>query len=290
MKQKNSGEPTVAVLGLGLIGSIWARHLDDAGLLAATWNRSHKPDAPRRVASPLAAAESADVLLIVVADPPAVASVLHEIAPALTANRLVIQSSTIGSADSTAFRQKVEAAGGRYLEAPFTGSKPAAQEKKTIFYLGGDTKTVEAAESTLSRISARRIHVGTGEQACAVKLAMNLQIAAQAQALCEALHTVRQAGVSDDTFFTCMKGNASWSGLSALKEPKLRTGDFDPQFSVKHLLKDLRLLEQAAGDLPALSMMIHRLKRLSERGLSNQDFIALYRLLDGPASGPGKFT
>ena len=58
---------------------------------------------------------------------------------------------------------------------------------------------------------------------------MNLNIAAQMQALCEALALVRQAGVSDDTFFAAMKKNVGYSGLTALKEPKLRQGDYTPQ-------------------------------------------------------------
>jgi len=272
--------PRVAVFGLGLIGSIWARHLEAAGLLAATWNRTPKADAPRPAPSPRAAAEQGDVLIIVVADPPAVAHLLEAITPALTPRHLVIQSSTIGPSDSTRFRALVEATGAHYLEAPFTGSKPAAEARKTIFYLGGDETTVRAAESVLPVISAERRHIGTGEQACIVKLVMNLQIAVQAEALCEALLTARRAGVSDDTFFACMKGNASWSGVAALKEPKLRARDFSPQFSAKHLLKDLRLLEQAAGETPALGLLINRLKRASERGWTNEDFTVLYRLLE----------
>jgi len=277
MKREPTPESAVGVLGLGLIGSIWARHLHGAGRLAASWNRTPQPDFPAWTGTPREAAEKADTLIIVVADPPAVEGVLAAMRPALGPRHLVIQSSTIGPSDSARFRALVEAGGARYLEAPFTGSQPAAEAKKTVFYLGGEADTIAAAEPALALISAQRIHVGTGEQACTVKLAMNLQIATQAEALCEALFLARKAGVSDDTFFTCMKNNASWSGLASLKEPKLRAADYSPQFSVKHLLKDLRLLDPAAGGLPALNMMIARLKRASESGQGNQDFSVIYR-------------
>jgi 3-hydroxyisobutyrate dehydrogenase-like beta-hydroxyacid dehydrogenase len=271
---------SVAVLGLGLIGSVWARHLRAAGRLTACWNRTPQTGWRESVATPGEAAERADTVLVVVADPPAVASVIAAMAPALTPRHLVIQSSTIGPADSAAMFAAVTATGARYLEAPFTGSKPAAEQKQTVFYLGGEPAEVAAAEPALSLISARRIPVGTGEQACTVKLAMNLQIAVQAEALCEALHTARRAGVSDDTFFSCMKGNASWSGVAALKEPKLRTADYAPQFSVKHLLKDLRLLRTAAGPLPALDTLIDRLTAAANHGHADHDFIALYHGLE----------
>jgi len=270
-------KPRVAVLGLGLIGSIWARHLEAAGLLAAAWNRTPMPDFPRFVSTPREAAERADTVIVVVADPPAVESVLRAMLPVLTARHLVIQSSTIGPSDSTRFRALVTASGASYLESPFTGSKPAAEAKKTIFYTGGDPAAAARAESVQQHISAQRIPCGSGEQACTVKLAMNLQIGAQAQALCEAIALCRAAGVSDDTFFTCMKGNASWSGLSALKEPKLRAADYQPQFSVKHLLKDLRLLRRDTRDLPALAALIRQLEAAEQAGDRDLDFIALYK-------------
>jgi 3-hydroxyisobutyrate dehydrogenase-like beta-hydroxyacid dehydrogenase len=281
MNGEATSPPRAAVLGLGLIGSIWARHLHGAGALVASWNRTLQTDVPFWAPSPREAAEKADVMIIVVADPPAVENILHALMPVLAKRHLIIQSSTIGPSDSTRFRSLVESTGARYLEAPFTGSKPAAEARKTVFYLGGDAATIAAAEPTLSLFSAQRIHVGNGEQACMVKLVMNLQVAAQAEALCEALFLARAAGVSDDTFFTCMKGNASWSGLAALKEPKLRAADYSPQFSVKHLLKDLRLLELAGGRLPALSMIMDQLNKLVEAGLQNDDFSSLYRNLSG---------
>ncbi len=273
-----SPTPDVAVLGLGIIGSIWAGHLASAGLLAASWNRTPKPDVPGYVADPVQAVAKAKTIILVLADPPSVDAVLDAIIPALGPGHQLIQSTTIGPSDSTRFQASVTATGATYLEAPFTGSKPAAEARRTIFYLGGSVNAVAAAEPTLAALSARRIHIGTGPQACVVKLAMNLQIAAQAEALCEALWLARQAGVSDDTFFSCMKDNASWSGLSTLKEPKLRSGDFSPQFSVKHLLKDLRLLEQAGPLLPTGELLITRLAALAAAGRQDDDFIALLDL------------
>lgn len=271
--------PRIALFGLGLIGSIWARHLHEAGLLAASWNRSPKPDAPRFTPDARAAADAADVLILVVADPPAVAGILDILLPALTPRHLVIQSSTIGPADAAAFHARVTATGARYLETPFTGSKPAAETKKTVFYLGGDDATRAAAEPVLAAFSALRLPCGSVDQACTIKLAMNLQIATMTQGLVEALTLSRDAGIPDDVFFTAMKNNASWSGLAALKEPKLRARDFSPQFSVKHLLKDLRLLRDQAAPLPALDLMIARLSAADQAGLRDEDYSVIMQTL-----------
>lgn len=226
---------------------------------------------------PQDASEQADHLILVVADPAAVESVISAMHPVLGARHLVIQSSTIGPADSTHMQSLVEATGARYLEAPFTGSKPAAEAKKTVYYIGGDEAVVQCAEPILSILSATRSHIGTGPQACTIKLAMNLQVAGLAEVLCEALYLARAADLSDDLFFECMRGNVSWSGLSALKEPKLRAADYSPQFSIKHLLKELRLLQTHTGGLPALDTMIEQLEYACQAGRQEEDFISLYK-------------
>ncbi len=228
---------------------------------------------------PREAAQVADALIIVVADPPAVEQILNDLRPMLSPRHLVIQSSTIGPSDSERFHALVTTSGARYLEAPFTGSKPAAEARKTVFYLGGDAATIAAAEPVLATFSAMRIVCGTHQQACTIKLAMNLQIAVMTEGLCEALTLSRNAGINDDTFFAAMKNNASWSGLAALKEPKLRAGDFSPQFSVKHLLKDLRLLRTNAGTLPALDLMIEQLDTADRAGRRDDDYSVILKNL-----------
>jgi 3-hydroxyisobutyrate dehydrogenase-like beta-hydroxyacid dehydrogenase len=276
---KDETKKTVSVFGLGLIGSIWAKHLDDAGLLAASWNRTPKPGAPKSIPMARETAEKSNVLIIVVADPAAVQQIIESIRPALTHEHLVIQSSTIGPSDSTRYRKLVTASGARYIEAPFTGSKPAAEAKKTVFFLGGDAEVIALAEPVLSVFSAQRIFCGTGEQTCTIKLAMNLQFAAMTEALCEALFLCRKAEINDDTFFTVMKSGAAWSPFAAMKEPKFRTGDFSPQFSVKHMLKDMRLLRENNGSQPALDLMIERLEKAERDGLRDEDYTAILKTL-----------
>jgi 3-hydroxyisobutyrate dehydrogenase-like beta-hydroxyacid dehydrogenase len=274
---------TIGVLGLGIIGDIWVRHYRDAGVLAGCWNRSPRPEAPNWKPTPRAVAESADALHVVVADPPAVKGVIEAMLPALGAGKLVIQSSTIDPASSATFRDRVRAAGAAYVEAPFTGSKPAAEARELVFYLGGDAVDLDRTEPLLALLSAVRLPIGTNEQAAALKLAMNLNLAVQMQSLSESLAIARRAGIGDDTFFAAMAKNAGWSGLARLKEPKLRSGDFSPQFSVKHMAKDLRLARTTAGgaDLPALAMALSRLEAAEQAGLGDEDFSIVAKALSG---------
>ena len=275
----------IGVLGLGIIGGVWARHYHAAGLLAGAWNRTPQPDFPAWKPTPEAVAAAADVVQIVVADPAAVESVLTRILPQLGSGKVVVQSSTIDAESSAKFAALVTARGARYLAAPFTGSKPAAEQKQSVFYLGGDHALIAEIEPLLELVSANRFVIGTNEQACTLKLAMNLNIAAQMQGLSEALTLARSAGVTDDVFFNAMAKNVGYSGLTKLKEQKLRTRDFSPQFSVKHMHKDMRLTAgtAACADFPLLDAVREALKTAEARGMGDEDFSALIKVLEDGA-------
>jgi 3-hydroxyisobutyrate dehydrogenase-like beta-hydroxyacid dehydrogenase len=272
---------TIGIIGLGIIGSVWARHHAKAGNLTGVWNRTPQPDFPQWRDTPEAVVTAADIVQIVVADPSAVRAVLERIAPVLTSRNIVVQSSTIDPESSEQFRQLVLARGARYVEAPFTGSKPAAEEKKSVYYFGGDAADIAEVEPVLAQVSEVRFHIGTNRQASTLKLAMNLNIAAQMQGLAEALTMARGAGVSDEQFFGVMAKNVGYSGVTRLKEPKLRAADFSPQFSVKHLLKDLRLASRVAGceEYPLLDTLRDVLHQASEAGWADEDFSAVIKLL-----------
>ncbi len=274
----------IAVLGLGIIGSAWASNLIEDGYEVRTWNRTPKPF-PHIVTSAVAAASGTDLIFIVVADPSAVSAVLDAIEPVLKAGQTVIQSSTISEAYAKQFAARVNATGARYIDAPFTGSKPAAEARKTVFYLGGDPGDIAVVSPVLERLSQTILHIGPVGKASSLKLAMNVNIASVALALTESLAIARRAGIKDETFFEALHANASRSGLSDLKEPKLKARDYTPQFSVKHMLKDIRLALDTAGDLPLVATPAAEAlyQRGVDAGLADDDFIGLARLVDPKA-------
>jgi 3-hydroxyisobutyrate dehydrogenase len=223
---------------------------------------------------------ASDVTHIIVADPPAVSTVLDAILPALGKGKAVVQSSTIDPKSATDFEARVHASGAAYVESPFTGSKPAAESGTVVFFMGGETAALDAVEPLLACVSETRFRLPTVGQAAALKLAMNLNIAGQMQALAESLTLARQAGIGDDFYFQVLAKNVSYSGLARLKETKLKTGDFAPQFSVKHLHKDMRLADSTGhGEFPLLKTVRGCLARAEGEGMGDDDFSALIRLL-----------
>jgi 3-hydroxyisobutyrate dehydrogenase-like beta-hydroxyacid dehydrogenase len=273
----------ISIIGLGIIGSAWARNLHADGLTVRGWNRTPK-DFPFYEPDLTRAVTEAEMIFIVVADPPAVENLLKGILPHLKPGQLVAQSSTISAHWTKLFAKQVEAAGAVFLEAPFTGSKPAAEARKTVFYLGGAPEVVELARPVLQRLSAHILHIGPIGTASSLKLAMNLNLALIAEALSESLALARAEGISDDIFFDALHLNVGRSGLSDLKETKFRQHDYAPQFSLKHMNKDLRLaLETADGlDLPGTQALKSFYDMGIKRGLGDEDFTVLMRLLAKP--------
>jgi 3-hydroxyisobutyrate dehydrogenase-like beta-hydroxyacid dehydrogenase len=278
---------SIAVLGLGIIGTPWAARYQAAGKLAGVWNRTRKSTVPAWKDTALQAASAADVTHIVVADPPAVSSVLDAILPALGKGKAVVQSSTIDPDSAALFEARVRATGALYVEAPFTGSKPAAEDGTTVFFMGGDAPALDAVEPLLALVSQTRFRLSTVSKAAALKLAMNVHVAGLMQTLSESLTFARRAGIDDELYFQVLAKNVSYSGLARLKEAKLKTGDFAPQFSVKHMRKDMRLADSAAPGLPGLTTVLRCLSDAEGQGMGDDDFCSLIRLLASPGQVTG---
>ena len=273
-------EARVSVLGLGIIGSIWSGHYASAGVLAGTWNRTPKPDSPAWCETAELAAEAGSIIQLCLYDPDSVDEVLEQIHPVLAPGKIVVQSSTIDPIRAEEFAHRVRSTGARYVEAPFTGSKPAAEQRQTVFFLGGEASDLESIEPTLALISRKQFQFETPTQAATIKLAMNHQISAITQSLCKGVTWARIAGLEDSQFFDVLRENVAWSGLAGLKENKIREMDFSPQFSIRNMEKDMRLASESAPvPLPSLALVRSQLTEALESGYGDEDFVSLLRLL-----------
>ncbi|MGI8906329.1 MAG: NAD(P)-dependent oxidoreductase [Candidatus Sumerlaeaceae bacterium] len=272
----------LSLLGLGIIGTAWAKNLIADDMDIRCWNRTPK-DFPHIVPSIEEAVQGAEFVIIVVADPAAVESILKQALPHLVTGQTIIQCSTISAEWTHRFAKQVRGTGADFLEAPFTGSRPAAEQRKTVFYTAGESEVLEKARPVLERLASSIQYIGPLGTASSLKLAMNIQIAGIAQALCESLALCRASGIDDEKFFDALHLNAARSGVSDLKEPKLLARDYSPQFSIKHMAKDLRLAQETTRgvnlELPQLASLIPVYQQALENGWSEDDYISLERLL-----------
>jgi 3-hydroxyisobutyrate dehydrogenase-like beta-hydroxyacid dehydrogenase len=235
----------VGVMGLGIIGRAVAGNLRRKGYPVFVWNRSPRP-VPNFVGSVGELTELCNYIQIFVSDDDALLQTVEQLSESLRPHHLVLTHSTVAPDSMRAAAEIVERRGARFVEALFTGSKPAAEKGELVYYVGGNDTALREARPILEASSKEIIYIGPVGHASAIKIATNIITAATVQAAAEALALVQAFGAPLEKFVEAMRANASHSGTLTMKLPKILEGDFEPQFSVKHMLKDMQLATQIA--------------------------------------------
>src|SRR5438876_8109242 len=235
----------IGVVGLGIIGRGIAGHLRRKGFSVFVWNRSPRP-VPNFVGSPGELAGLCNYVQMFVSDDDALLQTVEQLSEKLTPRHVVLAHSTVAPDSMRAAAETVERRGARFVEACFTGSKGAAEKGELIYYVGGTDDALRQARPILEASSKEIVQIGAVGQASAIKIATNMVTAASVQAAAEALALVQTQGLPLEKFVEAMRVNASYSGTLAMKLPKMLERDFEPQFSVKHMLKDMQIASQIA--------------------------------------------
>lgn len=238
----------VGLIGLGIIGRRVAENLRKRGFHVFVWNRTPRP-VPNFVGSVAEVAELCNVIQIFVADDEALREIIQQLSPVLTAHHVIIAHCTVAPESMQAAAEVVQRRGARFLDAPFTGSKGAAEKGELTYYVAGDDGALGEARRFLEASSKEIIEFGDVGEATLVKLATNMVTAASVQAVAEALALVAKCGVPPEKFERALRSNASRSTTIEMKLPKMMDSDFEPHFSVKHMLKDLQIAERLADSL-----------------------------------------
>jgi 3-hydroxyisobutyrate dehydrogenase-like beta-hydroxyacid dehydrogenase len=244
----STSDPThksIGVIGLGIIGRAVAAHLRRRGFPVFAWNRSPRP-VPNFVGSPGELADICDYIQIFVSNDEALLQTAEQLSANLAPHHVILAHSTVAPDSMRAAAEIVERRGARFVEASFTGSKPAAEKGELVYYVGGTDAALREARPILEASSKEIIHIGAVGQASAIKIATNMITAASVQAAAEALALVQALGVPLEKFVEAMRANASYSTTLAMKLPKMLDRDFEPHFSVKHMLKDMQIANQIA--------------------------------------------
>src|SRR6266496_5733524 len=235
----------IGVIGLGIIGRGVTANLRQKGFQVFVWNRTPRR-VPNFIGSPGELAEICDCLEIFVSDDRALLETVRRLTEKLTSRHIVIAHSTVAPDSMRAAAEMVEHRGGRFVEAPFTGSKLAAEKGELVYYVAGNDAALREARPILEASSKEIIETGEIGQASAIKIATNMVTAASVQAAAEALGLIQALGLPPEKFVEAMRANASQSATLTMKLPKMLERDFGPQFSVKHMLKDMQLASQIA--------------------------------------------
>jgi 3-hydroxyisobutyrate dehydrogenase-like beta-hydroxyacid dehydrogenase len=240
----NTMRKNIGVIGLGIIGCGIAANLRRKGFPVYVWNRSPR-SVPNFVGSPGEVAEICNYIQIFVSDDDALLQTAEQLTGKLTSRHLVLAHSTVAPDSMRAAAEIVERRKARFVEAPFTGSKAAAEKGELVYYVCGNEEALREARPILEASSKGIIEIGpTIGHASAIKIATNMITAASVQATAEALALVQALGLPLEKFVEAMRSNASHSTTLAMKLPKILNRDFEPHFSAKHMLKDMQIANQ----------------------------------------------
>jgi 3-hydroxyisobutyrate dehydrogenase-like beta-hydroxyacid dehydrogenase len=274
----------VGVIGLGIIGARAAKNLRKAGFDVHVWNRTPK-DEPQFAQTPQALAETCQVLQIFVANDAAILEIIAKFLSALTSQHLLIVHSTISPDTIKQIKAEIDPSGAHLIDAPFTGSKGAAEKGQLVYYLAGEPADLERAKPILEATSKHLVYFDRLGDASLVKIATNLITASIVQSLAEAVAITEKAGVDPNKLVEAIEYNACRSGVSDLKIQAILQRGFDPNFSLTNMLKDsrlaLKLAEKLKLELPVTKTVNQVLARADEKGWGAQDFAVISELTRG---------
>ncbi|MFF7714696.1 NAD(P)-binding domain-containing protein [Streptomyces sp. NPDC007988] len=245
----------VGFVGLGIMGQPMALNLVRSGRPLVVWNRSAARCEPLRAAGARVAAGPSEVfarsgvVLMMLADGPAIDAVLGRGTPEFATNverRTIVHMGTTSPEYSQGLESDVRAAGGRYVEAPVSGSRGPAEAGRLVAMLAGEESAVEAVRPLLRPMCHETFACGPAPGALLMKLAVNLFLITMVTGLTEAYHFADRHGLDRERFLAVLDAGPMASGVSRMKALKLRGRDFEAQAAAVDVLKNNRLIAEAA--------------------------------------------
>jgi 3-hydroxyisobutyrate dehydrogenase len=286
-------QPThnIAVLGVGTMGSAFARRLLGAGMRVSVWDVSSTaaarlaPAGAQVAATPEDAVRDADVVLTMV---PTIASIEETMPRALSAlppGATWLQMSTIGvdgteraMALAQAHRSDVV-----FVDAPVSGSKTPAEEGKLLILASGPAATLDALApvfSVLGQKTMRWEHAGSGSR---MKLVLNTWLAVLDEGIAEVAVLAQSLDVSLNDVSACIGSTALDAPWALSKLDKIEREAFEPDFSLALAAKDLHLALDAADRahqrLPMTQSIATQWESALQAGLGDRDVVGAYLAL-----------
>ena len=268
----NRSGGTVGFLGLGLMGQPMALNLAKAGTDLVVWNRTAARTEPlaeagaRVAATPYEVFATAERVIVMLYDEGSIDAVLERGRPGfaqLVSNRTLIMMGTNAPAYSVALESEVLAAGGRYVEAPVSGSRgPAIDGELVAMLVGADPTLLHEVRELISPMVRHAVECGPVPAALTTKLTVNAYMITMVTGLVEAVHLADRSGLGRRVLAEVLLGGPLASPLLRAKLGKLLAEDFSPQAAITDVAKNTGLITAAAravGAATPLADVCHEL-------------------------------
>lgn len=279
---------SIAMLGLGAMGSRVATRLLEAGHAVAVYNRSPKPVAAlveagaTAAATPQKAASGASVVIAMITDDDVSRAIWTGDDGALAgleAGALAVESSTLTPGWARELGGLVAAAGGRFVDAPVVGTRPQADAGALLYLAGGDEADVAELTGVISPAARAIVRAGPVGAGMTVKLAVNALFATQLAALAELLAMVKAQGLDPAKVFETLKPTPVISPIAAAMGDAMLAGAFEPLFPIDLVAKDLRYAAAAAaGPAPIAEALAAVYQSASDAGFGGDNITGIMKL------------
>jgi 3-hydroxyisobutyrate dehydrogenase-like beta-hydroxyacid dehydrogenase len=283
---------TVALIGMGLLGSALAENLLKAGFAVRGYDtapermRQHAERGGHVAASPADAARGASAVMTCLMTAGIVREALLGPAGALEAAApgvVAIDNSTIHPDASAALAAELGRRGIAMLDAPVGGSSGQARRREAPVVVGGDPEVFARCRPILDALAQRVHHVGPNGSGARAKLVINLVLGLNRLALAEGLLFGLRQGLDGKTLLAVLKDSAAYSRAMDIKGERMLEGNFEPEGKLAQHLKDVELMLEVghAAGAPLLATALHRQLLIAgvAAGLSERDNSSIIAVL-----------
>ena len=239
----------IGFIGIGIMGAPMAGHLLDAGHEVAVNDINPIPrelldKGAQAVSSAKDAAETGEVIIVMVPDTPDVETVLfgaNGVADGLSAGKVVIDMSSISPVETKQFAEKINALGCKYLDAPVSGGEVGAKAGTLTIMVGGDQETFDKAKPLFELMGQNITLVGGNGDGQTCKVANQIIVALTIEAVGEALLFASKAGADPAKVREALMGGFASSKILEIHGQRMIKRTFEPGFRIELHQKDLNL-------------------------------------------------
>lgn len=185
--------------------------------------------------------------------------------------RLIVNTGTAPPGWSAGLAAEVAEADGRYVEAPVSGSRQQARERRLVAMLSGERPDVTVARELLDPICHASFDCGAVPGALQMKLAVNLFMIVMVSGLVEAFHFAELAGIDQKVLRDVLAASPMASNVSQVKADKLVARDWAAQAAIADVLKNVDLVREASTQSGATTSLIDICRNLYGSALADGD-------------------
>ena len=235
----------IGFIGLGIMGKPMAKNLLKAGHEVWVNNRSQAPveelvSCGAHAATRQELAENAEVVITMLPNGPQVKEVmLGEVVNYMRPGQIFIDCSSISPVVSKEIAAALAEKNVEMLDAPVSGGEPKAVDGTLAFMVGGKQEVFDACKDILAAMGSSVTRCGDVGAGNTTKLANQIIVACNIQALAEALTLAQKAGVDPELVFQAIKGGLAGSTVMNAKAPMMIAGNDKPGFKIDLHIKDL---------------------------------------------------